>query len=117
VKVQGKIEGGMFSNTSYLHSIYTKFEGKRVTITVKKHQTSRTLAQNRLLWMVYNTCAMITGHTAPEVHESMGWEYLRYQDEHGMTCIRSTTDLNTTEMSEYIERICVFFNVPIPTEE
>jgi len=62
-----------------------------------------------------------TGYTDKEVHALMGKEFLSY--EHlGEIFIKSTTELNTKEMEEYLENVRRFASmelsifVPLPNE-
>lgn len=84
-------------------------EGDDVSVTVRKWRTKRTSNQNRYLFGgVYPIISRSTGHTKDELHlfyktmflkkrvAIMGKEY---------TVVRSTTDLNTKEFTEYIRSV------------
>ena len=101
----------------YLITLIKSFEGERISIKVFPAKPKRSGAQNRLLWHVYNLAAAKSGHTPDEVHAGMGMEFLSYEDAMGMKHVRSTTDLTTNEMGQYIERVCYFFGLPVPGEE
>lgn len=117
ISIKGKVQMGVFSNDAYLQAQFQKFEGKQIEVQIRTKKTKRTGAQNRLLWVVYGQAAAKSGHTALDIHEGMGIEHLSYMDAMGMTHVRSTTDLSTTEMAEYIEKVCYFFGLPIPGED
>jgi len=86
-----------------------------------KKQT-RSQQQNAYMWgVVYDIISKDTGYTDKEVHALMGKEFLSY-DHLGETFIRSTTDLNTKGMEEYLEKVRRFASselsiyIPLPNE-
>jgi len=93
------------SYNSYLLTL----EDKRVELVVKKEEIARTNQQSRYLFgVVYELISEATGYTKEEVHEMMKSILLKDHKEvngKSYTVVRSTSSLNTCEMSEYIENV------------
>jgi len=83
---------------------------------------TRSQKQNAYMWgVVYKTMGSDLGYLAKEIHQLMGKEFLSY--EHlGETFIKSTTELNTKKMEEYLAKVRRFASmelsclVPLPNE-
>lgn len=81
---------------------------KKWRITIEPYRKRRTTDQNNYMWAMYEEIAKHTGHTPDEIHEHCKVMFLipRQIIVNGRTTeYRSTTKLNTAEMSEYLERI------------
>lgn len=79
-------------------------EGKDVEITIGPRQRKRSLSQNRYMWgIVYAMIAEAAGYTPEEAHEALKWRFLRQHGDGPIPTVRSTTDLTTVEMQEYLE--------------
>jgi len=91
---------------SYNNYLLT-LEDKRVELVVKKEEIARTNQQSRYLFgVVYEIISESTGYSKEEVHEMMKSIHLKdHKEVNGKryTVIRSTHDLTTIEMTEYIE--------------
>lgn len=77
-------------------------------VSVKERKSKRSTEQNSRLWRIYKIIGDTIGLDADEVHQLMGYKFLRYQKEvNGKTeeFIKSTTKLNTAEMAEYQDGI------------
>jgi hypothetical protein len=77
---------------------------KRWRVTVTDAKLNRSLEQNERLWQLYTSISQHTGIDKSQLHELMGWKFLREQKViAGMPCevIKSTTKLTTSEMTEY----------------
>jgi len=77
-------------------------------IEIKPRKSKRTNEQNSRLWKLYTELGNHIGLEPDEVHQLMGYKFLRYQKEvNGKTeeFITSTTKLNTKEMGEYQDAI------------
>jgi ketopantoate hydroxymethyltransferase len=75
---------------------------------VRPRKTKRTLDQNSRLWKLYTALGNHIGLTPDEVHQLMGYKFLRYQKEVNgevQEFVKSTTKLTTAEMSSYQEAI------------
>lgn len=102
---------------------------KKWELTVKRHRKRRSLSQNRMYWAwvteVADAVSDYTGYEKDEVHEFFKQNFIpgRRVAIAGMEAVhRTTTKLNTKEMSEYCERIHhwasmeVGLNLPLPPE-
>ena len=81
---------------------------KQWEIIIKERSLDRTLEQNSRLWDLYTSVGNYLGYTKDEVHELMGYKFLRYQKMIGdnvVELIKSTTKLKTKEMADYQEQI------------
>ena len=77
---------------------------KRWRVTVTDAKLNRSIQQNERLWQLYTSISQHTGIEKDQVHELMGYKFLRYQTEiAGMPVelIKSTTKLTTSDMTEY----------------
>lgn len=77
-------------------------------VYIQEAQDDRTLEQNDRLWELYTSIGNYLGYTKNEIHDLMGWQFLRYQTTVGdvvVEKIRSTTKLKTKAMAEYQEQI------------
>jgi hypothetical protein len=75
---------------------------------IRERKSQRSQEQNKRLWDLYTAIGEYIGEEKDKVHELMGYKFLRYQTEiAGITVemIKSTTKLNTKEMTEYQDAI------------
>jgi hypothetical protein len=76
---------------------------KRWRVTVDDKVT-RSLEANERLWALYTSISRHTGIEKDQLHELMGWKFLREQKIiAGIPCevIKSTTKLTSSSMAEY----------------
>jgi hypothetical protein len=110
-KFFGTVKGGkvLLDNQDSYDSYLLTLEEKRIEMVVKKEETSKTIQQTRYLFgVVYELISEHTGYSKEEVHELMKSIFLKsYKTVNNKryTVIRSIHDLNTVEMTEYIEQI------------
>ena len=90
-----------------LYEILKGLKGLNV-VQIKKYRKGRTLNQNKYLFgVIYRYLGHEIGYTVEECHQLMKVRFLSYQN--GIhTFTRSTTDLDTAEMTEYIDQIRTF---------
>ena len=84
---------------------------KRWRVTVSDAKLNRSHQQNERLWQLYTSISQHTGIEKDQLHELMGYKFLREQKIiAGMPCevIKSTTKLTTSEMTEYQQQIEVW---------
>ena len=78
-------------------------------VAIKPHKRKRSDEQNRRLWSIYRVIGDELGYTDDEIHALMVYKHLGMLTKEiaGQTIeyLPSTTKLNTSEMSEYQERI------------
>ena len=105
-----------FRKAFYLH------EGKQVQLSVTRKREKRSSNQNKYYWgVVLPLIAEITGYTIDESHDAMKMQFLVKRTAKVPTT-KSTTDLSTAEMEEYLESIRRFAAVelscyvPLPNE-
>lgn len=102
------------ANIAYLNERLASLSpDRRWTVDVKEYKSKRSIQQNSLLWAMYNELGSYIGESPDRVHELMGWKFLReLKNINGQSVevIKSTTKLNTKEMSEYINAIELFGN-------
>jgi hypothetical protein len=95
-----------------LFSIMKVLKGEHA-VAIKKKRVQRSGSQNRYYWsVVIGYISEETGYTKEEAHQLMGRMFLKYvksvSDGTEEVFVRSTTSLNTLEMTEYIESIRTF---------
>ena len=81
---------------------------KKWQVTARPYKSKRSLDQNSRLWEWYTALGNYIGYEREEVHELMGWQFLRSQkviNGINVEVIKSTTKLNTEEMTHYMESI------------
>lgn len=78
------------------------------TVNIRPKKSKRSIEQNSRLWKLYTEFGKHLGLESDEVHQLMGYKFLRYQKEvNGVAeeFIKSTTKLNTKEMTDYQDSI------------
>lgn len=76
--------------------------GELYVANVKPRKSKRSGGQNDLYWELCTDFGNHLGYTKNEMHQEFGYKFLLY-DKNGKDFIKSTTDLNTQEFSEYFE--------------
>ena len=93
-------------------------QDKRVTIVITKEK--RTLDQNRLYWLWLSCIAKETGNDKDDLHEYFIYKYLNpelIQVFEKMIYKRlSTTQLDTKQFTEYLNKIQIFANTELAIE-
>lgn len=92
---------------------------KTIKVEVKQYGENRTNQQNRYLWwVVYKIISDELWYNENEVHDLFKAKYLRVDKyiekdwkKINIPRIRSTTDLNTKEFKEYIDKIRDFVSI------
>lgn len=96
-------------NLPYLIQELTALDPKkRWEIIIQEQKSQRTLEQNRRYWDLLRSIGDHLGYTADEMHLLMGHKFLREQKQVGnetIEVIKSTTDLDTAQMTRYQEQI------------
>lgn len=106
--------------------------GKKLVLTIEAPKKERSLNQNSYMWgVVYNTISNYTGMTPREVHEfcklefNFGFKEVLNKNTGELKELRypkSTTDLSTMDMENYLEAIRRYFMIefnlyiPLPNE-
>ena len=107
-----------------LFGILKKLKGRQ-SISIEKFRDGRSGNQNRYYWgIIVNGLASEFGYFRDEIHQLLRQKFLGYTRQNPITgkteqFVRSTTDLNTEEMEQYLESIRVWalseFSVYLPT--
>ena len=89
------------------------FSGKDVELIIRRKKKYRSVEQNRLMWLWYGIMADHTGFTSDEIHSIMKSKFLHTEKVDEKTgviypYIRSTTELTTIEMIDYMTSIQKF---------
>ena len=78
----------------------------RYVLVVKKIRKSRSLPQNSYYWKIIAIIAEETGNDPDELHDHFKLRYLL--SETRPQRVRSTTELNTSEMAVYVDKVIQF---------
>lgn len=104
---EGRVDKGQLhlnNKSRYLVQL-SKLEGKEIELIIRQKKSQRSLDQNSYYWGV---CIAILGdhcgYDPEEMHEALKFKFLRKGKE-GLETVTSTTDLNTKEFEDYLERI------------
>lgn len=105
-------------------TILSKYEDQEIQLTIEKRFKKRTKKQNDYLWgAIYKTISLHTGYTEMELHRIFGAMFLTYQLEFNkklITRIKSTTELSTEELADYIRSIAIevaSMEITLPTRD
>ena len=97
--------------------------GEYAVKIVRKTQP-RTVSQNSLMWMWYKCMEESTGQPKEDFHDYYKAKYLQRQVQIGrrvVTVVGSTTDLNTLQMTNYLEKVkadaATEFGIMLPLPE
>lgn len=85
-------------------------------VQIAPYKKNRSLEQNNYMWAMNTEIAKHTGHTPEEIHEHCKGQFLAPRSvtvKEMTTEYRTTTTLNTAEMSEYLERIRAWAQVDL----
>ncbi|HZQ45102.1 MAG TPA: hypothetical protein VFA99_17760 [Acidobacteriaceae bacterium] len=107
------------STAARFESWKRRMEGKQIAID--EHRPKRSNQQNRFYWFYLGIIEAETGHNANELHEFFKHTFLPRKTakiyDNVVEYRGSTTELDKTEMSEYMDKICAMTHVPIPNPE
>ena len=99
-------------------ALIQKLDGCQIDITLCKHRAPRSLSQNGYYWaVVVPLLAEHCGYEREEMHEALKMKFLLVHGESAFPTLRSTTELDTAEFTEYIEqcrRLAAGYGVVIP---
>lgn len=81
---------------------------QRWQVTARLYKSKRSIEQNSRLWSLYTELGQYIGHSPDEVHQLCGYKFLRELktvNGEAVEVIKSTTKLNTKEMTDYQDAI------------
>lgn len=94
------------------------------TVKIVRKTQPRTVSQNSLMWMWYKCMEESTGQAKEDFHDYYKAKYLQRQVQIGrrvVTVVGSTTDLNTLQMTNYLEKVktdaATEFGIMLPLPE
>jgi len=111
-----------------LYQVLKNLQSGVYKVTLQKIKDSRSLNQNKYYWaVVVSVLASEVGYFKDEMHMVLRRKFLGYTRTNPITgeqemFAKSTTDLNTQEMEEYLEAIRVWaiseldIYIPLPNE-
>lgn len=86
-------------------ALVRRIEGKEIDLVLRLHRCRRSPSQNAWYWgCVVPVLAEHCGYDAEEMHEALKWRFLKKHDG-PLATVRSTADLSTAEMTEFIEKV------------
>ena len=94
------------------------------TVKIVRKTKPRTISQNSLMWMWYKCMEDSTGQRKEDFHDYYKAKFLARQVTIGQRCVTvvgSTTDLNTLQMTKYLEQVkadaATEFGITLPLPE
>lgn len=98
-----------------------KLEGKKVKIKVEQDVNPRSLRQNSFYWLYLGLIEDETGNNADDIHEIAKRKFLpprfvTFKDEE-IKLPATSTNLNSTEFSDYMDKIAAWSGVAIPNPD
>lgn len=124
IKKDGTFDFGSEFNEMRWRDFCQKNEGE--TVGINKPEKTRTLSQNRFLWLYMEIISRETGDDPVSLHEFFKAKLLppRIIEIKGKSRIpktvevpASTTSLSKTDFGDYLDRIAVLSGIPIPSPE
>ncbi|MCK5061740.1 hypothetical protein KAR28_04265 [Candidatus Parcubacteria bacterium] len=88
----------------YLTKMQWKNKPTRIKIAVSKYKPTRSLRQNNYYWLCLTCIGNDVGEDPENLHTTFQHMFLKDSSKK-FPIIRSTTSLNSTEFTEYIEKI------------
>ena len=118
----------LFRNRAFVEGYCIQSGLTEFEVTIEKKKKHRSIQQNRWYWAAIKIMADHTGYTSNEMHEVCKLKFLKVELVNEKTgevfeYVRSTTDLTTTEFSNYMDEIRLFaaetfsLEIPLPNEQ
>lgn len=102
----GRVQSGVLKIVNKLDytNFITKLDGN-VLVEIKKPVKQRSNRQGNYYWgVVIDTLSKELGYFPDEMHQELKYKFLRTEN-NGIGKTRSTSDLSTVEMENYLENI------------
>lgn len=100
---EGKLD---FPYRENLKSFLSALVDGKYMLSVRKIRKSRSLPQNSYYWKIVSIVAEWSGYDPQELHEHFKLRFL--MSETRPQRVRSTTELNTSEMAVYVDKVIQF---------
>ena len=100
-------------------ALRARLEGCEVDLVLRRQRKPRSLKQSAYYWaVVIPLLAEVAGYDDEEMHAALKMRFLRNHVGADLPSVRSTSDLDTAEFTEYIERVrqlaAEFYGLLIP---
>lgn len=106
MQIHGSVKDGAFSNLRHFFLVIKSFEGKQVTISVKRREIKRTPQQNKYLWkVVYGIISDYTGYSPDQLHYEVE-DFLKLRteiDDNGLSKIIPTSEMDAERFWRYVD--------------
>lgn len=113
----GKVSEGKLENAEDFQKYLAPFQGE-VKISIEKRKYSRSTNQNSFYWLYLGIIADETGDNIDDLHQYFKRKFLppRFITVQGKTIKipATTTTLDKSQFSRYMEQICAMTGIPIP---
>ena len=98
-----------FEKLPFLYKYLSRWKGKRMIMALYPFRRTRSLPQNSafhaILTRIIETVGEEIGYTMEELKDIIKMEYLCEMDKNGLIRIKGTSELNTEEMTDLIDKI------------
>jgi len=120
----GRVEDGIIKlkDEPFYFRYLNSLNGKDIELIIRERNLVRTSPQNAYYWaVVVELIAEELGYDKEEAHEALKFKFLR-KHSGKLPSVRSTTDLDTKEFEDYVEKIRRFaaeelnINIPDPNQ-
>lgn len=115
-------------SVEWVRELLSKYaDGERITVKMSDERPPRSERANSFYWVVLGIWSKDTGHTQDELHSLFKWQFLRERKStvfvdpitkkkrrKTFTVCGSTTQLNSKEFSEYLQKCSDLCGLPIP---
>lgn len=104
---RGRVEAGkiFLNDREGFAAQRAKLEGQEIEVILRGYRQRRSDSQNAYYWgVVLPLLGEYCGYEVQEIHEVMRMKFLLVHPNGRMPFVRSTSDLNTAEFSEYVEQ-------------
>ena len=95
---------------THIKAIYSD-DNWMLSVSAIPHKSKRSNEANRRMWAIYKELSDHIGEPSERVHELMKYKFLRREEVINgelVVLVKSTTELNTKEMSEYQRNVEIF---------
>ena len=107
LKITTKIEDGVIVPFPVFRERLEKLAKKHTVfdVTIKPYCRTRSLEQNKYYWgVIVMILGNELGYCKDMMHEALTRKFLSHEEK-GLTFVKSTSELSTKEMNDYIEQI------------
>lgn len=113
-----------FDDVAAFARVRGNLRGQQVQILIERRAKPRSLQENGYYWgVVIPLLSEWAGYTSDEMHDALKEHFLsRFDDKSGLSKIRSTASLSTSEFEEFLSKVRQWASeqgvfIPLPNEE